>query len=786
MDKILEGVQELIDRLNNFALATCGGCGTVPSSKGRAKLEPYLSRVFSLRALGDADVEAQQATHRGAALLREGRVEEALRELHEARSRLPTSHEARCNLGCAYLDRGDEDAALHWYRESHRLAPEDEIVTVALAYLESRIGQMTDAQWLLTHFLQEVDSSSVLVLRQLGKLQQSQEQWKQATNTYRRLQVVEPSNPEWPANLQRCLEYASSNGAGPPQNCTEVSSGLGGCALIQRDGGGYGAGGGCVGGGGKYSVASGNSSSGGGGGGNSLSTSGRSIAPPAEQLVEASKLRDSGHPVAALAAYKAILRALPNPASNPEIYLNIADCQFDLGQHEGAIESLRKVLSIRPEDAEANLRMAELMIASGGSASGADAYLKRAIGARSDRNLKHRILCVTAAVALGREDHRQALSSASEAVRIDASSPQALLTLGEVRLHVADYPSALRALSAAIDVTANRIDIESKRCRAQAHTLSAQAYERQRQYSHAIEQAQMALDLNPQLNAAHVVRAMALHQSGRGREALMELEAVLQHSPQNAPALLQLGYSQLCANDPRAVSTLEVAAFGTSASGSTLGAAKIYLALALNMQPERSSCGRPEQVLREGLAEHRNLKCVWQEIDQGLGARDPVASVQKLRGICDLDLSTAQARQLLSLLAAATGRSDLSTSFSGVVRMSSCEPGRSGGGSCPGSRPGSVPPNRWAPTGSSGPTSPGPQTRQISMPPSPGPGAWNVQQGGARGIPHAQQHQGYQQPPPPWRRSSFARQDNITPGGSGAATPFRGRSASPAPFPIGF
>jgi len=52
-----------------------------------------------------------------------------------------------------------------------------------------------------------------------------------------------------------------------------------------------------------------------------------------------------------------------------------------------------------------------------------------------------------------------------------------------------------------------------------------------------------------------------------------ELEAVLQTDPHNALARLQLGYGQLCSNDPRAVATLEQLMSASGISRSSLGAA---------------------------------------------------------------------------------------------------------------------------------------------------------------------------------------------------------------------
>eukprot|EP00929_Paragymnodinium_shiwhaense_P112726 TRINITY_DN80995_c0_g1_i1.p1 TRINITY_DN80995_c0_g1~~TRINITY_DN80995_c0_g1_i1.p1 ORF type:complete len:782 (-),score=98.70 TRINITY_DN80995_c0_g1_i1:215-2560(-) len=664
MEKILDGVQELLDRVNNYALATCGGCGLPQIEKDRGRLEPGLQQVFSVKPLGLAgeDVEAQRATERGATLLHEGRVDEALRELHDAKRRAPHSHEARNNLGCAYYERGDEDASVHWYREAHRLAPHSDTATLALAFLEQRNGHASDAQWLLVNFLQEVDPNHAGALRQLAKLQQVHGHWQQAAGTYRKLMAAEPQNPEWRNHLQRCLERG-----GFADDASQVET-VAPSKHMSRD----------------YEKAFDKAAAEMGGG-------------LERQIKEARSLQETGHPVAALAAFRGLLRSAPNPAASVQVMFGIVDCMVDLEQLEGAVDTLKQALRTQPDDAEVNLRMAELLLVAGQTPQSAEPYMRVAMSARADGSLRHRLMCVTAEAALAKEDYKQALSSASEAVRLDASSAQALIVLGTARLQVAEYGPALRALTAAIDASHGQNGPEAKRRRVKAHTLCAQVHERQRQFAQAIEQAQRALELNPQFESAHVVRAMALHQSGRAREAALELEAVLQRSPQHAGALLQLGYLQLCQGDARAVSTLDVAAFGVNASGSTLGSAKVYLALASDLHPERSSRGRPEQVLREGLAEHKNLQCVWQEIEHGLGARQPLAAVQKLRGICDLDLSSSQARQLLRLLAQAFGRSDLAHAASSLGRDGSVERAK-GGPSGAGSRAGSVPPNRWAPT----------------------------------------------------------------------------------------
>jgi len=98
-------------------------------------------------------------------------------------------------------------------------------------------------------------------------------------------------------------------------------------------------------------------------------------------------------------------------------------------------------------------------------------------------------------------------------------------------------------------------------------------------------------------------------------------------------------------------------------AGSTLGASKVYLALALDLLADNANgtC-RPERVLKEALALHRNLQHLWKEVESG-ATEHPAQAVQLMRSICDLDLTTFQARALLHLLARTAQRRDLMRVF---------------------------------------------------------------------------------------------------------------------------
>jgi len=930
MPGLFDTLRDIVERVTS--LGPSGACG-VGFSKDQACSELGQQSVFALHPLSDAETEAVRATQRGVRLLHEGRTEESLHKLHDARQLAPKSHEACSNLGCAYHMSGDDRTSLYWYHQAHCLGPRDETAVLALALLEQRRGQVEEAQKLLTNFLSDVDSSHIGALKQLAGLHKQQNHWSQAGGVFHRLIAIDPGSSEWPAQLQMCLDQLPLKGergemisppagamglfarafsfsepilrSAVPVNSTEASN-----AKFKRDsadnaalhgpvpsmpalGRGSGVSPGCEG----PSTPSAVAGAGAGAGGSfamtppSAASRGRSDAAPAGfppieeeatngigpaamdespasssswavtqsfrmgaegeedrvakiarvldrsqvgsvataveqlnkgavrcpegftivfsnssrayyllyrldkkdlaytkfkqsieqafgtaavQLQEARRLRESGRSDAALVVYEKVLQI---DGKNADAILGVVNCQCDLDSVDNALQAGRQLVALRPEDAEANLRLAELLFAAGCGAE-VEPYLKRATSdPKSSRPpLQHRTLCVTAELALATDDFAKALSSAAEAVRVD-SSPRSLIVLGCARLRIAEYPAALRALTAALDACSGSPSLEAEGLRVRAHVYSAQAHERLRQYPQALVQAQLALDLKPKCGDARVVKAMALRQSGRGAEATAELEAVLQREPQHAAARLQLGYAQLSEGDNgRAAGTLQAAAQGASSTRSVLGSAKVYLAMALDLTAgDHESQKGADQMLKDGLSLHRNLQHVWREVEGTLAAQ-PVAAVTKLRGICDLDLTSQQARQLLAMLARAAGQSESASSIAGLE-----PPGADRRGAR--ARASSVPPNRWAPT------SPSEVVASTAATPTPAAQAAVVTPAAAVAAPGAQasaQHRHRSMSPAPWG-SAVPRAGSVIVARGGSVTPTpvngaaaRGRSMSPA------
>ena len=91
-----------------------------------------------------ADAAAQQNA-RGAALLKEGKFEEAAAELEKAAEGAPKSAVIQSNLAYAYDRQGRTEDAVAAYRKALELDPANTIVRNNLANLYSKQGQYEDA-----------------------------------------------------------------------------------------------------------------------------------------------------------------------------------------------------------------------------------------------------------------------------------------------------------------------------------------------------------------------------------------------------------------------------------------------------------------------------------------------------------------------------------------------------------------------------------------------------------------------------------------------------------------
>lgn len=702
---------------NQLALSSCGSC--YGPGRDRQPLDSVLVSLFDVSPLGDADPEAVRGTQRGARFLHEGRVEEAIREFHSVCNRVPRSAVARTNLGSAYFERGDEDAALHWFREAYRLDGRSCRILRGVAVLEQRNGNFSEALFLLRNYLQEVDEFNMQVLHQLAMLYRDRQQWTQAGTCFRRLLKADPTNREIAKELQVCLDRSAAGGEaaleyrnhafqdersaevifgghvicdermpGQSRRLEEVRPELRGrgTSADRRSG----------------SVDRRLSAERRVSLGDRRNGSAERRGPADRRGDPGGALRQANDEVAngnLNQAYAMYRKILDSDSNNAEALRGVVLCLLDTGHGRTAIEAAKRLQGLKQTDAEANLLLAEVMLA-GGQAPPPECLQ----AAGSNPRLRSRLMMAQAKVALVEEDFKKALSLALEAVRMETNEGgdvKAMLVLAEVRIQFADYEAALRALSSAEQALRKEQRALARPLLAQAHSLAAKTQERLRRFPEALEEARRALELDPSQSTARIARAMAMQQTGHAKDAEVELKDLLRRNPQDSEVCVLLGYLQLCSGNSSAATTLQEAVSQTSSRGvrkSLAGMAKIYLALAMDSQELGDSQVRAEQLVREGLAQHRNLQHVWRAQEKLLPQQPPpyTAAVQQLRGICDLDLTTLQARRLLALLARCSGRHDL------VRPLAST--GACGASSRAGSMP---PPNRqWLPSraGSQAPT----------------------------------------------------------------------------------
>jgi Flp pilus assembly protein TadD len=144
-----------------------------------------------------ADAAAQQNA-RGAALLKDGKLEEATVELQKAAEAAPTSAVIQSNLGYAYDKQGQVEEAVAAYRKALELDPANTIVRNNLANLYSKQGLYDDAARELEDLVQRDPSDATAktnlegVLKNKAVMQQRQDQISSALQAA----AAKPADPQ--------------------------------------------------------------------------------------------------------------------------------------------------------------------------------------------------------------------------------------------------------------------------------------------------------------------------------------------------------------------------------------------------------------------------------------------------------------------------------------------------------------------------------------------------------------------------------------------------------------
>jgi Flp pilus assembly protein TadD len=140
----------------------------------------------------------------GAALVRRGELDAAIREYREGLRIKPHDAEAHNNLGAALADRGYTDAAIREYREALRINPDDDMAHTNLGIALARKGHM-DAAIQEYQAALRLSPDSTDVLNNLGIALASKGNLDMAIQKFQESLRLDPNNVKAHTNLGLAL-----------------------------------------------------------------------------------------------------------------------------------------------------------------------------------------------------------------------------------------------------------------------------------------------------------------------------------------------------------------------------------------------------------------------------------------------------------------------------------------------------------------------------------------------------------------------------------------------------
>eukprot|EP00913_Durusdinium_trenchii_P007599 g7140.t3 len=248
------------------------------------------------------------------------------------------------------------------------------------------------------------------------------------------------------------------------------------------------------------------------------------------------------------------------------------------------------------------------------------------------------------------DEHEEAEKQARSGLTLKPNHPHFLFILALVKNRMGDFDASITTLKKAFQ----HLGVDSDNLKVEIHDWLAQAYERKGEYTNASAELAMALKQDPS-HVSSLITQGVIHMQLKKLEEDSTLAIVKNH----ALALVRLGYCKLlCADSQEAILLFQRALqqrCGTVAlPRSVKGCARIYMALALMGKQD------PDGALHQ-IAEARKKACVKSLIrnfDQLCSfGKDSIVKgqcddlVDKLKSVPDLDITLAQAWQLVELLA---------------------------------------------------------------------------------------------------------------------------------------
>ncbi len=274
-----------------------------------------------------------------------------------------------------------------------------------------------------------------------------------------------------------------------------------------------------------------------------------------------------------------------------------------------AEKSFRRALELNPQAHRAHAGLAEILLGAGKLAE-AVAEAKAAIEAGDDRSGAYALLGESLALN-GIFD--EALASFNEALKRDPKNAIALRRRAEVHMARKDLKAAIEDLRASLDIEPH---IPSRLRLAYALTSA-------KQYEEAVSLYRRILQDDPSNNEAQTALAAVMIESGKGAEAVAQLEALIKTEPGRADLRAQLAELYLPIQPEKALEQyLAAAKLEPSQPRHQIGVASALVKLKRFQEAVSVSRQALAQNPKEDLAyfAHTNLATALFELDDFQGA----------------------------------------------------------------------------------------------------------------------------------------------------------------------
>jgi tetratricopeptide (TPR) repeat protein len=242
----------------------------------------------------------------------------------------------------------------------------------------------------------------------------------------------------------------------------------------------------------------------------------------------------------AIDACKQAIRIKPDLA---EVHYNLGVAYGKLGRYQDAVESYKQAIRIKPDDAKAHCNLGAVYHSLGRYQDAIDAC-KQAIRIKPDLTEAYNNLGI---VMKAQGNYDEAIENFARVVQLQ---PDAVEPRNDLALLIVKHPELKdHNIEEAISLARRTCELTNYRNAAFLDTM-ALAYSSAGRFSEAVNTAQAALNIDPNLASAHRVLGAALLSDGYFKKAMVHIKRSLEIEPNSIGAKNNLAWILATSPDP--------------------------------------------------------------------------------------------------------------------------------------------------------------------------------------------------------------------------------------------